>query len=127
MEANKIVVQNKEIKEISYYASSKDDAQMLSLKSKIHAVWDNFFINRRGYDQFIQEAYINTSDSNIVTIMSYYLDDDGETVVNILDSVPDSVDSGLSRERADREFHNGTQTIEIEYTSPTVPFTMPGS
>ena len=125
MEANRIVVQNKEIKEISYYAISKDDTQMLSLKSRIHAVWDNFFINRRGFEQFIQEAHINTSDSNIITIMSYYLDDDGVTVTNILDSVPDSVDSGLSRESADREFHNSTQTIEIEYTSPTVPFTMP--
>ncbi len=127
MELSRIVVQNKDIKEIAYYALTKDDTQMLSLKSRIHAVWNNFFINRRGFEQFIQEAYIDVSNPNIITIASYYLDDDGETVKNILDSVPDTVASGLSRAEADREFHNDTQTIEIEYTSPSLPFSMPSN
>jgi hypothetical protein len=126
MEANKIIVKNNEIKEISYTAVNKDDPQMAALQARIHSVWDNVFISRAGFRLFIKEAYYDVSDPNIVTIADWYLDDDGVIIHNILDmySFPDNLDDSLSSERADREFHNKTQTIEIEYSAPTVPSTL---
>jgi len=120
MKVNELIIENNEIKKILYTIESSNDSQLASIKSQIHAVWNNCFINRRGEILDPQEIILDVSDKNKITVVSYSVDQN-----SILDSVPDSVDSGLSRERADREFHNGTQTIEIEYTSPTVPFTMP--
>ena len=128
MDINKLIVENNEIKQIEYRSFLQDDAQLLDLKSRISAVWNNVFINRAGYELYIHSAYVDVSDSNIITINSHLLNlNDSNELESILDSVPDSVDSALSRNRNYREFNNKTQIIEIEYTDPTTvtPFTVP--
>ena len=129
MEIREVIINNKAIEKISYYAYSKDDSQMLALKNKIHAVWNNHFIDRRGYKKYIQQCFLDSSDADVITIQTYYEEDDGTNLVSILDNsqVPANLMSGLSKERADREFHNDTQTIEIEYSTASLPFTMPGN
>lgn len=116
----KVVVQNKEIKKIVYGADSLDDSQLASIKSKIHAVWNNCFINRRGETLDLLEIILDVSDKDKITVLSYDNDEN-----SILETMPDGMNSNLSTNRADREFHNDTQTIEIEYSTTSVPFTMP--
>ena len=127
MEIREFVINNKAIEKISYYAYNKDDSQMIAIKNKIHAVWNNHFIDRRGYKKYIQSCFLDVADVDVITINTYYEEDDGTNLVNILDAdqVPDNLLSGLSTDRADREFHNDTQTIEVEYSSADLPFTMP--
>ena len=129
MEIREVIINNKAREKISYYAYSKDDSQMLALKNKIHAVWNNHFIDRRGYKRYIEQCFLDASDADIITIQTYYLEDDGTNLISILDDsqVPSNLKSGLSTTRADREFHNDTQTIEVEYSSASLPFTMPGN
>ena len=119
MEIREVVINNKAIEKISYYAYNKDDSQMLAIKNKIHAVWNNHFIDRRGYKTYIEQCFLDSSDADIITIQTYYLEDDGTNLISILDDsqVPDNLMSGLSTARTDREFHNDTQTIEVEYSS----------
>ena len=129
MEIREVVINNKAIEKISYYAYNKDDSQMLAIKNKINAVWNNHFIDRRGYKTYIEQCFLDSSDADIITIQTYYLEDDGTNLISILDDsqVPSDLKSGLSTARADREFHNDTQTIEVEYSSASLPFTMPGN
>ena len=127
MKIKEVLINNKAIEKISYYAIDKDDSQMLAIKNKIHAVWNNHFIDRRGYKKYIQSCFLDVADADVITINTYYEEDDGTNLVSILDDsqVPDNLLSGLSTDRADREFHNDTQTIEVEYSSADLPFTMP--
>ena len=127
MDINRVITDNKQIKKVSYFSFNKDDSQMIAIKNKIKAIWNNHFVNRRGYETYIEECYLDVDDSDVVTINSYFFNDDGTNLVSILDAsqVPDNLMSGLSTERVDREFHNGTQTIEVEYSSASLPFTMP--
>ena len=127
MEIREFVINNKAIEKISYYAYNKDDSQMIAIKNKIHAVWNNHFIDRRGYKRYIQSCFLDSADADVVTIQTYYLEDDGTNLISILDAsqVPSDLKSGLSTDRADREFHNDTQTIEVEYSSASLPFTLP--
>ena len=61
MEIREVVINNKAIEKISYYAYNKDDSQMLALKNKIHAVWNNHFIDRRGYKTYIEQCFLDSS------------------------------------------------------------------
>ena len=76
MEIREVVINNKAIEKISYYAYNKDDSQMLAIKNKIHAVWNNHFIDRRGYKRYIEQCFLDASDADIITIQTYYLEDD---------------------------------------------------
>ena len=64
MKIKEVLISNKAIEKISYYAIDKDDSQMLAIKNKIHAVWNNHFIDRRGYKKSSYLAVI----SNFVNI-----------------------------------------------------------
>ena len=103
MEIREVVINNKAIEKISYYAYNKDDSQMLAIKNKIRAVGNNHFIDRRGYKRYIEQCFLDSSDADIITIQTYYLEDDGTNLISILDDsqVPSDLKSGLSTTRAD--------------------------
>ena len=70
MEIRVVIINNKAIEKVSYYAYSKDDSQMLALKNKIHAVWNNHFIDRRGYKKYIQSCFLDSADADVITIQT---------------------------------------------------------
>jgi hypothetical protein len=75
MKIKEVLINNKAIEKISYYAIDKDDSQMLAIKNKIHAVWNNHFIDRRGYKKYIEACFLDVADADVITINTYFLED----------------------------------------------------